>query len=238
MTPLIGHTAVLLIITVLAGCTKPLSTPVTAAAPPSSTVNDNLEERVDALIADFRTREAADRERRTHPVQLRTGTMRKIKSRVRQEKANDREVAAATPTAAAGALVIKTSLDEMRDRAADAFAGRVADLQRKSAAVVRLRHEANAACSGTTSGTSLGAVIGPLEQRAQFPVNNSNISLTMGNIEIANATTPQCRAMKAGVEAEEAAMKAEFDSIETDARRAGIYPGVMRELFAKYEIRR
>jgi hypothetical protein len=58
----------------------------------------------------------------------------------------------------------------------------------------------------------------------------------MGNIEIANETTPQCRSMKAAVEADDAAIKAARGTLDTEARRAGIYPGVMRELFAKYEI--
>jgi hypothetical protein len=44
--------------------------------------------------------------------------------------------------------------------------------------------------------------------------------------------------MRAPAEADEAAIKAARGSIDADARRAGIYPGVMRELFAKYEIRR
>ena len=228
-------TAILCVVMALAACKTPPEQPIPAPPLQSRPDHDRLTERVDVLIADLRAREAADVGRPAPSANREKAT---TQGAVPQRVVTLAGTQAPAVPRSSPAVAIKSSLDEMRERAANAFEARIADLHRQFAGLQRRRHEAGAACSGTTSGTSLGAVIGPVDQTpVTIPVPNANVSLTMGNIEIANETTPQCRAMRAAVEADDAAIKAALDALDTEARRAGIYPGVMRELFAKYEIR-
>lgn len=223
----------------LVGCTTPPSPPAAAAPEQSPAIEHGLGERVDALIADLRAREDENRRQQIGTVPSESIATTSPSAPI---GAADYRQASVPPAATAAVQTsggTKTTLEEMREEASVAFETRLAELGRRQTALNRSRQEADAACSGTTSGTSLGAIIGTTQGSIPpTPAPVADVSLTVGNIEIANDTTPRCRSMRAGVRVEEAEISAALDALETDARRLGIYPGVMRDLFGKYQLSR
>jgi len=54
------------------------------------------------------------------------------------------------------------------------------------------------------------------------------------SLQIDNETTPECRMLSTGMKTRSLRVARELDQIDEDARRHGIYPGVMRELKRTY----
>jgi hypothetical protein len=54
------------------------------------------------------------------------------------------------------------------------------------------------------------------------------------SLQIDNETTPECRMLSTGMKMRSMQFARELDQIDEDARRSGIYPGVMRDLKRTY----
>lgn len=129
----------------------------------------------------------------------------------------------------------KTPLDAMREGAYFAFDARLAELRRRRNELEGKREHMTAACTGTTRGSSLGSIVDLTNPAASQELSSLT---TTSNIEIDNETTPQCRVAVADVERETASIDVALNRVEEEGRRMGIYPGVLRELFAVHQIRR
>lgn len=140
--------------------------------------------------------------------------------------------------AAAPADAQSSSLDTMRTRATSLFgpalAGVRADVDRVE--IARRRYEA--ACHGRITATrpiypqgipldhpligegALVATRGLPQQSAGSPLR----------FEIRNETTPECLMLRSDITSGVTSIEHRLADISEDARRAGIYPGVLREL--------
>lgn len=136
-----------------------------------------------------------------------------------------------TPAASIVAPGIKTPLDVMRNNAYRMFDGRLAELKRRVSDLEARREQMRAACSGTTRGSSVGGIVDPTNPAVSDELSSLT---TTSNIEIDNATTPQCRMSVMDAQGETASIRAALERIEEEGRGTGIYPGVMRDLLAKY----
>jgi hypothetical protein len=54
------------------------------------------------------------------------------------------------------------------------------------------------------------------------------------SLQIDNETTPECRMLATGMKTRSHHVARELEQIDEDARRSGIYPGVMRDLKRRY----
>jgi hypothetical protein len=131
--------------------------------------------------------------------------------------------------AAAGALVVfaeaaaaaqVSTLDAHRTRAAALFDRR---LDAASAMRTQLTDDwkkYERACRGkVTTGRGLGVAF-----------VRSELVWFVQSLQIDNETTPECRMLATGMKTRSHHVARELDQIDEDARRRGIYPGVIRDL--------
>lgn len=105
-------------------------------------------------------------------------------------------------------------MDMMRDRAERVFGYRVGSLAYRKSSLAGMRAQKDFACTGTMPTRPINAPSGVVlpEDRA-------------------GSTT--CRLMTAQLEYEERVFRQMVDAIEIEATRMGIYPGVIRDLYAR-----
>jgi hypothetical protein len=139
--------------------------------------------------------------------------------------------------ATAHAAVAQSALESMRTRA-DALFGSALTVARQDADHVTVaRRQYEAACHGKVTTTRAVYPQGiPLDRT---PIGAGALVSTGGlpqqpatplRFETRNETTPLCRALRSDIVSGVAAVEARLADVAESARRAGIYPGVMRDL--------
>jgi hypothetical protein len=111
----------------------------------------------------------------------------------------------------------KSEMEKMTEKAQRAFSSRIGNLSYSKQELTRAKTQRELACTGTTGAR---------------PVNG-NISPTAAALPENAADSQQCRYAILSLESQEANYKKTFDALEIDAKRMGILPGVMRDLYAK-----
>jgi hypothetical protein len=108
----------------------------------------------------------------------------------------------------------KSDMEMMMDRAERAFGYRVSSLAYRKSSLAGMRAQKSFGCTGTMPTRPINAASGVVlpEDRA-------------------GSTT--CRMMIAQLEYEERSFRQSVDGIEIEASRMGIYPGVIRDLYAR-----
>jgi hypothetical protein len=107
-----------------------------------------------------------------------------------------------------------SDMDTMRDRAERAFGYRVGSLAYQKSSLAGMRAQKSFACTGTMPTRPINAASGVV-----LPEDR--------------AGSEACRMMTAQLEYEERSFRQRVDAIEIEARRMGIYPGVIRDLYAR-----
>jgi len=138
-------------------------------------------------------------------------------------------VSAFMMAAAAGALVVlaeapavaQVSTPEAhRTRAMALFDRRLEATSAMRAGIVDDWRKYERACRGTvTTGRGIGVAF-----------VRSELVWFVQRLQIDNETTPECRMLATGMKTRSRHVARELDQIDEDARRSGIYPGVMRDL--------
>ena len=107
--------------------------------------------------------------------------------------------------------------EKMMLKAQYAFGGRVSNLSYMKQNLTRMKMQKEYSCTGKSGARPVNG---------DFPASATPIAQD-------NAGSSQCRSATINLEAEEAQYKRQFDALEIDAKRAGILPGVMRDLYSK-----
>lgn len=131
----------------------------------------------------------------------------------------------AASTAPATSAVAQTStLETHRTRAAALFARRLDSLSATRAELSDDLKKYERACRGKMSaGLGTGAIL-----------LRPEVVWFAETLYIDNETTPACRMLATDIKTRSQRVTRERDSIDEDARRVGIYPGVMRDLKRGY----
>jgi hypothetical protein len=130
-------------------------------------------------------------------------------------------IAGAVGTPAAAQV---STMDAQRAAAATAFGIRLDALSHVRAATVDGRKKYERACRGkVTTGRSIGIMNVPPDAAWFFEV-----------LALDNETTPACRMLVVEIRTGSQQIDREMERIDEDARRRGIYPGVMRDLKRTY----
>ena len=128
-------------------------------------------------------------------------------------------VLADAPAAAQG-----STLDAHRARAAALFDRRLDAASATRAELTDDWKKYERACRGkVTTGRGVGVVL-----------LRSELVWFAQSLGIDNETTPECRMLATGMKTRSQHVARELDQIDEDARRRGIYPGVMRDLKRTY----
>ena len=131
--------------------------------------------------------------------------------------------------AAAGALVVVaegpaaaqvSALEAQRARAAALFDRRLDTSSAMRTELMDDWKKYERACRGTvTTGRGIGVAF-----------VRSELVWFVQSLQIDNETTPECRMLATGMKMRSQHVARELDQIDEDARRRGIYPGVVRDL--------
>jgi len=105
--------------------------------------------------------------------------------------------------------------EDMVAKAERMFGYRIGNLAYQKTSLATLRAQKINACNGTTASRPVNAAQG--------------VALAQPK-----ADTPECHQMTAQADRAEASFKQMFDAMEIEATRAGIYPGVMRDLYNRH----
>jgi hypothetical protein len=145
----------------------------------------------------------------------------------------------------------RTQMEEMNEHAEKLFGPRLAQLdaegKAKNEEYRSLTAQANSACAGTTDGTTASEGSTFLGYNPLITVNANGIitsvipnpkfltTTSFGTVSTDNKTSPLCRSLQAQVGqlvdwARQ--IRSELDDMETTARHANIYPGIVRSLIA------
>lgn len=231
-------------------CQKPASAPArsAASATESGPVRDDLARRADALIADLQVKEAEGQRLSQEGAPRVSGVPTKGASVViLPERARSSSVSSARSPAAAPEPSPGTTTT-MVGQAEAAFAPTLMSLSRRAdtqdsnfrryldACYEKVTKATTAGNSfGVGSESSTGAVVGQrgfiawdVDSRYRWQES------WVAGSEIDNATTAYCRSLWSDIAADAAVIRSELANIDEAARRAGIYPGVIRELRAQY----
>jgi hypothetical protein len=135
--------------------------------------------------------------------------------------------------AAAGALVVfaeaaaaaqVSTLDAHRMRAAALFDRRLDAASAMRTELTDDWKKYERACRGkATTGRGIGVAF-----------VRSELVWFVQSLQIDNETTPECRMLATGMKTRSHHVARELEQIDEDARRSGIYPGVMRDLKRRY----
>ena len=128
----------------------------------------------------------------------------------------------------------KSEMDRMREKAQRTFFYRIQSLAQRQFSLESTRAQQRVACSGSKTMTATGnTVYNPNATRSA-----TSASVGAGTFVTDNSSSPECRSMTGALAAQEASVKRERDQIDIEAKQMDIYPGVMRELYAKAGIDR
>ena len=142
-------------------------------------------------------------------------------------------VSSSIVAAAAGVLVVLaegsvgaqvSTLDAHRTRAAALFDRRLDAASAMRTELTGDWKKYERACRGkVTTGSGIGVAF-----------VRSELVWFVQTLKIDNETTPECRMLATGMKTRSQQLTRELDQIDEDARRRGIYPGVVRELKRRY----
>lgn len=108
---------------------------------------------------------------------------------------------------------LKSPTESMMEKAESAFGARVSNLSYAKSSVTSLQAQKTSACTGT---------LPPLPGAAP------------GSLSRQKSDTADCKQLTAQLEQAKSSFRQQFDGIEAEASRAGIYPGVMRDLYSRH----
>ena len=106
----------------------------------------------------------------------------------------------------------------MMDKAERAFGYRVSNLSYQKSSLSSIRAQKTNACTGTMPASPVNG---------DFPASAAKLSQNKSD-------TAECKQMTAQLEREERSFRQLVDSIEVEASRVGIYPGVIRDLYTRH----
>lgn len=123
----------------------------------------------------------------------------------------------------------KSEMDKMREKAQQKFYYRIQSLAQQQFSLDSTRRQQGYACAGSKNVTATGnAVYNPNASRSA-----TSASAGAGTYVVDNSASPECRSLTASLASQEAAVRRVRDQIDIEAKQMDIYPGVMRELYAK-----
>jgi hypothetical protein len=109
----------------------------------------------------------------------------------------------------------RSETEVMTEKAERAFGYRINSLSYQKSSISNIRSQKTMACTGTTASRPVNA-----GQGVSLPENS--------------ADSTRCRMMTTQLEHEEQAFRQMVDAVEIDAKRMGIYPGVIRDLYTRH----
>jgi hypothetical protein len=126
-----------------------------------------------------------------------------------------------------------SDVEKMTRRAEQLFWYRVSGVAQRLFSLDNLRAQQRAACSGSSTVT-YGA---NSTYRSNGVPAAGSTSIGSGTYVLDKGTSSQCRSLTGSLSYQEAAIRHEQDQIEIDAQHAGIYPGIIRDLYTRAGIR-
>ena len=125
----------------------------------------------------------------------------------------------------------KTPMEKMAEQAERAFGYRIANAASQQRQLDSLRYQQRAVCGGSRNASATGnSVYNP----NAMPSSTSASAGT--NYVTDNSASPECRSATANLAYQEPMVRRTLDSIDIDAKKMGIYPGVIRDLFSRYGV--
>ena len=112
----------------------------------------------------------------------------------------------------------KSSAESMMEKAEATFGYRVSNLSNQKSSLASIRAQKTNACTGTLPAAPVNG---------DFPGSAARLSQNKSD-------TAECKQMTAQLEREERSFRQLVDSIEVEASRMGIYPGVIRDLYSRH----
>jgi hypothetical protein len=126
-----------------------------------------------------------------------------------------------------------STVENMTRQAEQMFGYRVSSVARRLSSLESLRAQQREACSGSNTLTyGANSAYNP----RGVPAGGST-SIGSATYVLDNSVSPQCRSLTGSLAYQESAIRRDQDQIEIDANRAGIYPGVIRDLYARAGMR-
>ena len=133
-------------------------------------------------------------------------------------------IGGATPLSDTAAASQTSTLELQRDRATSLFDRRLDALSATRTLLADDWKTYERACRGkVTTGRGAGVVF-----------LRSELVWFVQAVELDNETMPACRMLTTAITTRSQAIAQELQQIDEDARRGGIYPGVMRDLKRRY----
>ena len=112
----------------------------------------------------------------------------------------------------------RSETETMLDKAERAFGYRVSNLSYQKSSLASIRAQKTNACTGTMAANPVNG---------DFPASAAKLSQNKSD-------SPECKMITSQLEREERSFRQLVDSIEVEASRMGIYPGVMRDLYTRH----
>jgi hypothetical protein len=128
----------------------------------------------------------------------------------------------------------KSEMDKMREKAQRTFFYRIQSLAQQQFSLDSLRGQQRFACSGSKNVTATGNTV----YNPNAPRSATSAAAGAGTYVVDNAASPECRSLTGSLAAQEGNVRRVRDQIDIEAKQMDIYPGVMRELYAKAGIDR
>ncbi len=127
----------------------------------------------------------------------------------------------------------KTDLEKMQEQAGITFWHRIVGLAQSQSTLTALRVRQVIACTGSSNVTVSiirrpNAALNP-----NVPQAANSYPPPVGAFQKDNANSPECHAVTAALITQEKAFRDRLDQLDIDAKKMGIYPGVMRELYTR-----
>ena len=112
----------------------------------------------------------------------------------------------------------QSETETMMEKAEHAFGSRVSSLSYQKSSLSSIRAQKTNACTGTMPASPING---------DFPASAAKLSQNKSD-------SPECKMMTSQLEREERSFRQLVDSIEVEASRMGIYPGVIRDLYTRH----
>jgi hypothetical protein len=126
-----------------------------------------------------------------------------------------------------------SDVDKMTRQAEQMFWYRVSAVAQRLNSLDNLRAQQRAACSGSNTVT-YGA---NSSYRSNGVPAGASTSIGSSTYVLDNQTSAQCRSVTGNLAYQESLVRREQDQIEIDSQRAGIYPGIIRDLYRRAGVR-
>lgn len=129
-------------------------------------------------------------------------------------------------TSSAEAQTALSTLEAHRKEATALFAGRLQILSQTKQEIARDQGRYRAGCLDRVTK-------GRVATEGEIPFHG----VISSSLAISNETTSVCRILANDIRVNSALLRKELGGVEEDARRRGIYPGIIRELRAQFGLR-